>query len=121
MWCRDFVLCLKFCFPFCIQETRQEQLAHIQEDPAVPPSLLATIQGPPATEEAAAGESGSGASAGGGGGVESGGSDDQKERASQRAPSGSTQKAGAESQMSEDTKKFLAFAETHRTVLNQVP
>ena len=115
MWCRDFVLCLKFCFPFCIQETRQEQLAHIQEDPAVPPSLLATIQGPPPTEEAAAGESGSG------GGAESGGSDDQKERASQRAPSGSTQKAGAESQMSEDTKKFLAFAETHRTVLNQVP
>ena len=91
-------------------------MAHIQEDPAVPPSLLATIQGPPPTEEAA-GESGSGA----GGGVESGGSDDQKERASQRTPSGSTQKAGAESQMSEDTKKFLAFAETHRTVLNQVP
>ena len=114
---RDFVLCLKFCFPFCIQETRQEQLAHIQEDPAVPPSLLATIQGPPPTEEAA-GESGSGAAEGG---VESGGSDDQKERASQRTPSGSTQKAGAESQMSEDTKKFLAFAETHRTVLNQVP
>ena len=114
---RNFVLCLNFCFPFCIQETRQEQLAHIQEDPAVPPSLLATIQGPPPTEEAA-GESGSGAAEGG---VESGGSDDQKERASQRTPSGSTQKAGAESQMSEDTKKFLAFAETHRTVLNQVP
>ena len=92
-------------------------MAHIQEDPAVPPSLLATIQGPPPTEEAAAGESGLGA----GGGVESGGSDDQKERASQRTPSGSTQKAGVESQMSEDTKKFLAFAETHRTVLNQVP
>ena len=92
-------------------------MAHIQEDPAVPPSLLATIQGPPPTEEAA-GESGSGAAEGG---VESGGSDDQKERASQRTPSGSTQKAGAESQMSEDTKKFLAFAETHRTVLNQVP
>ena len=91
-------------------------MAHIQEDPAVPPSLLATIQGPPPTEEA--GESGAAA---GGGGVESGGSDDQKERASQRTPSGSTQKAGAESQMSEDTKKFLAFAETHRTVLNQVP
>ena len=93
-------------------------MAHIQEDPAVPPSLLATIQGPPPTEEAA-GESG--AAAGGGSAVESGGSDDQKERASQRTPSGSTQKAGAESQMSEDTKKFLAFAETHRTVLNQVP
>ena len=118
MCCRDFVLCLKFCFPFCIQETRQEQLAHIQEDPAVPPSLLATIQGPPPTEEAAgAGESGAAA----GGSVERGGSDDRKERASQRTPSGSTQKAGAESQMSEDTKKFLAFAETHRTVLNQVP
>ena len=96
-------------------------MAHIQEDPAVPPSLLATIQGPTPTEEAASGgESGSGAAAGGGG-AESGGSDDQKERASQRTPSGSTQKAGAESQMSEDTKKFLAFAETHRTVLNQVP
>ena len=84
-------------------------MAHIQEDPAVPPSLLATIQGPPNNEEA--GESGSSAA---------GGSDDQQERVSQRTPSGSTQKAGAESQMSEDTKKFLAFAETHRTVLNQV-
>ena len=102
-------------FFFLFQETRQEQLAHIQEDPAVPPSLLATIQGPPPNEEA--GESGSAAAVG----VESGGSDDQKERAPQRTPSGSTQKAGAESQMSEDTKKFLAFAETHRTVLNQVP
>ncbi len=64
------------------KETRQEQLAHIQEQLEVPPNLV--VKPDPAT-----------------------------------GPSSLAGSSGQQ-QMSKDTERFLSFAETHRTVLNQI-
>ena len=91
------------------KETRQEQLAHIQEQN----TIIGTSENPsePATANAAAA----------GGAAASG----QPNAASNAvAVSNAAAEAGeagkAEAELSVETQKFLAFAETHRTVLNQI-
>jgi E3 ubiquitin-protein ligase HUWE1 len=93
------------------KETRQEQLAHIQEQN----TIIGTSENPsePAT--------GAHANAASGGAAASG----QSNTASNAvAVSNAAAEAGearkAEAELSVETQKFLAFAETHRTVLNQI-
>ena len=95
------------------KETRQEQLAHIQEQN----TIIGTSENPsePATGAHA------NAAAAAGGAVASG----QPNAASNAvAVSNAAAEAGeagkAEAELSVETQKFLAFAETHRTVLNQI-
>ena len=83
------------------KETRQEQLAHIQEQT---PSL------------GGATESNSQTSTSGGAGGASESSSPVASGSGTNASSGSA--SGTNIPM--DTQKFLAFAETHRTVLNQI-
>ena len=89
------------------KETRQEQLAHIQEQN----TIIGTSENPsePANAAAAGGAAASG----------------QPNAASNAvAVSNAAAEAGeagkAEAELSVETQKFLAFAETHRTVLNQI-
>ena len=89
------------------KETRQEQLAHIQEQN----TIIGTSENPsePANSAAAGGAAASG----------------QPNAASNAvAVSNAAAEAGeagkAEAELSVETQKFLAFAETHRTVLNQI-
>ena len=94
------------------KETRQEQLAHIQEQN----TIIGTSENPsePATGAHATAAAASGAAASG-----------QPNAASNAvAVSNAAAEAGeagkAEAELSVETQKFLAFAETHRTVLNQI-
>ena len=81
------------------KETRQEQLAHIQEQT---PSI-----------------GGSASEAAGNGNESQPSTSDSNEALT--AVAGSSSSSGAtSSNLPEDTQKFLAFAETHRTVLNQI-
>ena len=82
------------------KETRQEQLAHIQEQ-------TPSIGGTPAPEGAASGN-----------GNQPSTSDSNEALPVAGSSSGSATSGG--SNLPEDTQKFLAFAETHRTVLNQI-
>ena len=90
------------------KETRQEQLAHIQEQN----TIIGTSENPsePATNAAAGG----GAAASG----QSNAATNAVAVSNAAAEAGETGKAEAE--LSVETQKFLAFAETHRTVLNQI-
>ena len=94
------------------KETRQEQLAHIQEQN----TIIGTSENPsePATGAHATAAAAGGAAASG-----------QPNAASNAvAVSNAAAEAGeagkAEAELSVETQKFLAFAETHRTVLNQI-
>ena len=93
-------------------ETRQEQLAHIQEQN----TIIGTSENPsePAT--------GAHANAGAAGGAAASGQPNAASNAV--AVSNAAAEAGeagkAEAELSVETQKFLAFAETHRTVLNQI-
>ena len=82
------------------KETRQEQLAHIQEQ-------TPSIGGTPAPEGAASGN-----------GNQPSTSDSNEALPVAGSSSGAANSGG--SNLPEDTQKFLAFAETHRTVLNQI-
>ena len=91
------------------KETRQEQLAHIQEEP-VAPSLSSSQANSAAPSEGGQPDDAEGGSAAAA----------ASETAEPKAgPSSAAQKPESPV-LSEDTQKFLAFAETHRTVLNQV-
>ena len=94
------------------KETRQEQLAHIQEQN----TIIGTSENPsePATGAHANPAAAGGAAASG-----------QPNAASNAvAVSNAAAEAGeagkADAELSVETQKFLAFAETHRTVLNQI-
>ena len=94
------------------KETRQEQLAHIQEQN----TIIGTSENPsePAT--------GAHATAAAAGGAATSGQPNAASNAV--AVSNAAAEAGeagkAEAELSVETQKFLAFAETHRTVLNQI-
>ena len=94
------------------KETRQEQLAHIQEQN----TIIGTSENPsePAT--------GAHATAAAAGGAATSGQPNAASNAV--AVSNAAAEAGeagkSEAELSVETQKFLAFAETHRTVLNQI-
>ena len=92
------------------KETRQEQLAHIQEQN----TIIGTSENPSEPATGAHANAAAGAAASG-----------QPNAASNAvAVSNAAAEAGeagkADAELSVETQKFLAFAETHRTVLNQI-
>ena len=92
------------------KETRQEQLAHIQEQN----TIIGTSENPsePATGahvNAAAGAAASGQPNAASNAV-----------AVSNAAAEASETGKADAELSVETQKFLAFAETHRTVLNQI-
>ena len=93
------------------KETRQEQLAHIQEQN----TIIGTSENPsePATGAHANPAAGAAAASG-----QSNAASNAVAVSNAAAEAGEAGKADAE--LSVETQKFLAFAETHRTVLNQI-
>ena len=87
------------------KETRQEQLAHIQEQ-------TPSIGGTPVPAE--------GAESSGNGNQPSTSADSNEALPVAGSSSGGSGATSGGSNLPEDTQKFLAFAETHRTVLNQI-
>jgi E3 ubiquitin-protein ligase HUWE1 len=85
------------------KETRQEQLAHIQEQT---PSIQGTASSDTASEA-----SGSSSMATAGSAVSN---------TASSAVTNTSVTASGSNELSVETQKFLAFAETHRTVLNQI-